>query len=104
MWQTVPRYQQWIDVASKARRAAYPTLLAPKCISLVQYVGGLKTHNYFLLALDVTDFTAFSVLCLILNIFALKYVIHIFSKLFYKCRALKLVNDTSCSSSTTFWP
>lgn len=36
-----------IDVARKARRVTYPTVLAQKCISLVQYVGGLKLITIF---------------------------------------------------------
>jgi len=36
-----------IDAARKARRVTYPAVLAQKCISVVQYVGGLKPITIF---------------------------------------------------------
>lgn len=66
--------QQSIDVARKARRVAYPALLAPKYISLVQYVGVISSST-----LNVIDFISFCVILgegLILNIFAFKCIIH----------------------------
>jgi len=36
-----------IDAARKARRVTYPAVLAQKCISVVQYVGGLNLITTF---------------------------------------------------------
>lgn len=44
-----------IDAARKARRVTYPAVLAQKCVSLVQYVGGLKLITTFFIYLFISN-------------------------------------------------